>query len=375
MATQRGKSWYGVVRVPGVKVPLRKSFGSSKDSAEAWENACKRAIADGLPIPDPEVMKGDGSVGEFFVAAYDYLWANKKGAQKKWYSIRQQIRFWGVNLPVSAIDYNAVVRFTNHWAETGTPSTVNNKLSDLKMILTHAVDCGHIQKVPKIKKLRQSQGRLRFLTDLERAQLLQGFRQLGFENEYWLTLFLLEQGNRIAETVVRKHGDRRRIDMNTPPIEWADVSAPIGTAPRVQIKHEDGSVTDEPAVTFWQTKNGNFRTIPLTPLACQALEYTRQQGWERPFSEITYEGYWRLFKKVQEFLGFADDKEYVPHILRHTCASQFAIKGMDMRRIMAWMGHSSIQTTLRYAKLAPTDLFSMVPSSAPVRQQQLRVIK
>ncbi len=360
MATQRGKSWYGVVRVPGVKIPIRKSFGTSKDSAEAWENACKKAIADGLPIPDSQVMKGDGSVGEFFTQAYNHLWANKKGDQKKLYQINSHIRFFGTNLPISAIDYNAIVRFTNYWSETNRPSSVNSKLSDIKMILEHAVDCGHIQKVPKIKRLKSSQGRLRFLGDIESKELLQAFRHLGFADDYYLTVFLLEQGNRICETVIREHGDSRNVMMNTPPIEWSDVSMPVGTAPRVRVTHPDGHISEEPAVTFWETKNGSFRTIPLTPLSIESLEYGRDQGWERPFAGITYESYYRNFQKVREFLGFSDDREYTPHILRHTCASNFAIRGMDIRRIKDWMGHSSISTTLIYAKLAPTHLFSMV---------------
>ena len=228
------------------------------------------------------------------------------------------------------------------------------------MILEHAVDCGHIQKVPKIKRLKSSQGRLRFLSDIESKELLQAFRHLGFADDYYLTVFLLEQGNRICETVIREHGDSRNVMMNTPPIEWSDVSMPVGTAPRVRVTHPDGHISEEPAVTFWETKNGSFRTIPLTPLSIESLEYGRDQGWERPFAGITYESYYRNFQKVREFLGFSDDREYTPHILRHTCASNFAIRGMDIRRIKDWMGHSSISTTLIYAKLAPTHLFSMV---------------
>ncbi|MDE0940605.1 MAG: phage integrase SAM-like domain-containing protein [Pirellulales bacterium] len=320
MATLRGSSWYGVVRVPGVKVPVRKSFGTSKDSAESWENACRRAIANGLPIPDSSQMKGAGSVGTFFEDAFEYLWANKKGDQKKWYQIRGHIKYFGGDLPVSAIDYAAIVRFTNFWSATNRASSVNGKLSDLKMILEHAVDCGHISQVPKIKFLKALSGRLRFLTDSERGQLLQAFRHLGFENEYQLTVFLLEQGNRICETVQRVHGDSRRIDMQTPSVEWSDISVPFGTAPRITINNQDGTTREEPAVTFWRTKNGSYRTVPLTPLAGEVLKYTRALGWDKPFSEITYEGYYSAFQKVREFLGFADDREYVPHILRHTCA-------------------------------------------------------
>ncbi|SEI18618.1 Phage integrase family protein [Rhizobium tibeticum] len=41
---------------------------------------------------------------------------------------------------------------------------------------------------------------------------------------------------------------------------------------------------------------------------------------------------------------------------RHTCASCQVIKGIDLMRVMKWMGHRSYQTTLGYAHLAPDHL-------------------
>ena len=45
------------------------------------------------------------------------------------------------------------------------------------------------------------------------------------------------------------------------------------------------------------------------------------------------------------------------HTYWHTCASRLVQGGVDIRRIRDWMGHTTIQTTMIYAHLAPTDLF------------------
>lgn len=47
-----------------------------------------------------------------------------------------------------------------------------------------------------------------------------------------------------------------------------------------------------------------------------------------------------------------------PHTMRHTAASRLVMKGVDLYRVQALLGHESYTTTLRYAHLAPsaTDL-------------------
>jgi type 1 fimbriae regulatory protein FimB/type 1 fimbriae regulatory protein FimE len=41
------------------------------------------------------------------------------------------------------------------------------------------------------------------------------------------------------------------------------------------------------------------------------------------------------------------------HMLRHSCGYALANAGHDTRRIQSWMGHKSIQNTVRYTELAP----------------------
>jgi integrase len=47
------------------------------------------------------------------------------------------------------------------------------------------------------------------------------------------------------------------------------------------------------------------------------------------------------------------DDPMVFHDLRHTFGTQCAAKGIDLRRIQAWMGHADIQTTMRYLHYVP----------------------
>lgn len=42
-----------------------------------------------------------------------------------------------------------------------------------------------------------------------------------------------------------------------------------------------------------------------------------------------------------------------PHMLRHACGYYLANKGVDTRTIQAYLGHRSIQHTVRYTELAP----------------------
>ena len=43
-----------------------------------------------------------------------------------------------------------------------------------------------------------------------------------------------------------------------------------------------------------------------------------------------------------------------PHMLRHACGFKLANDGVDTRTIQAYLGHKSIQHTVRYTELAPT---------------------
>ncbi|MEK7133980.1 MAG: tyrosine-type recombinase/integrase [Patescibacteria group bacterium] len=54
-----------------------------------------------------------------------------------------------------------------------------------------------------------------------------------------------------------------------------------------------------------------------------------------------------------------------PHTLRHTFASQLAMKGAPIPVIQALLGHSSVSTTMRYSHVAPSSLRSAIEMLSP----------
>ena len=56
-------------------------------------------------------------------------------------------------------------------------------------------------------------------------------------------------------------------------------------------------------------------------------------------------------------IGF--DVKIHPHMLRHACGFKLANDGVDTRTIQAYLGHKSIQHTVRYTELAPTRFKSL----------------
>ena len=48
------------------------------------------------------------------------------------------------------------------------------------------------------------------------------------------------------------------------------------------------------------------------------------------------------------------------HLLRHTFASWAAMAGVDIRVIKEWLGHKSIQTTMKYAAVRPTTSAALI---------------
>ena len=68
-------------------------------------------------------------------------------------------------------------------------------------------------------------------------------------------------------------------------------------------------------------------------------------------SPFTPSGFAKLLARAGEEaeIGF----KVHPHMLRHACGYALANKGLDTRTLQAYLGHRSINSTTRYAALAP----------------------
>lgn len=108
-----------------------------------------------------------------------------------------------------------------------------------------------------------------------------------------------------------------------------------------------------------RAKNGKPSAHPLRGDEIRALRDLRRQFPDSGFVFTTERGgpftpdaVNRLVKRLGERAGF--DFPVHVHMLRHGCGYALANAGHDTRAIQDWLGHRSIQHTVRYTELAPT---------------------
>ena len=107
-------------------------------------------------------------------------------------------------------------------------------------------------------------------------------------------------------------------------------------------------------------KNGSPATHPLTGKELRALRrLQREQNTKSPFvfasergTPFTKRGFQAMVERAGEAAGF--DMKIHPHMLRHACGFKLANDGVGTRTIQVYLGHKSIQHTVRYTELAPT---------------------
>jgi type 1 fimbriae regulatory protein FimB/type 1 fimbriae regulatory protein FimE len=73
-----------------------------------------------------------------------------------------------------------------------------------------------------------------------------------------------------------------------------------------------------------------------------------------PFS---IRGFQAMVERAAQAAGF--DMKIHPHMLRHACGYKLANDGVDTRTIQGYLGHRSIQHTVRYTELSPTRFKSL----------------
>ena len=121
-------------------------------------------------------------------------------------------------------------------------------------------------------------------------------------------------------------------------------------------------------ITILQSKTGRARSVPMKDELAKVLtKYAEATtGKERPErGRIFHDGkgaprtLWRwcrtldpITEKVPKFAE-ASGTGAAWHLLRHTFASRLVQAGVSIYKVGRWMGHTSTQTTARYAHLAP----------------------
>lgn len=330
-ARSKGNSWFADFMMKGTRI---REFGfPTQHAAEAWEHEARAALLRGKPLP-PGPSLTARSVGAAGVGTINGLvdhvkklrWDGMKSGETQAKVARLFAMWTGPLTPVAdALEVTNIHDYVEHLQdERGcSGSTINRRLSGVSRLCKTALSLKLIPSLPELPWQQEGQGRVRWFTDDEERQILLTLRLWAQETERDFVIFLIDTGCR--------RGEGLRVD-------WSCFSAGDRT------------------VTFWDTKNGEHRSVPLTQRAREAISRRRavaaaQRG---PFTEINGSTLRSLWDRLRTHLPFLRDA--VLHTCRHTCASRLVQRGVDITRVKVWMGHKTISTTLRYAHLAPTHL-------------------
>lgn len=109
---------------------------------------------------------------------------------------------------------------------------------------------------------------------------------------------------------------------------------------------------DSGLITIWRNKTATPRSIPMTTRV-RGILTRRKEGYpDRPWTYTLWQVD-RIWKWLRKQLGLQDDKGFRIYCTRHTCATRLVAAGVDIYRVMKWLGHSSVKMTERYAHLDP----------------------
>ncbi len=201
-------------------------------------------------------------------------------------------------------------------------ATVNREVTCLNNLLNTAVLWKRIKSNPirEVPRLKESPGRLRYLT--------------------------IEEINRLLENCPPPPHPLRTLII---------VALTTGMRKSEIFKLKWEYIRDDRFFILPVSKNNSVRVIPLNNTLLRTLEslprvseYVFLGRKNKPFVDLKIS-----FKEACSKAGI---EGFRFHDLRHTYASHLAMKGVHMRALQELLGHKTIQMTQRYSHLSPEHL-------------------
>lgn len=203
------------------------------------------------------------------------------------------------------------------------PGTVNNHLLTLTNCLRWAKKRGLVTELPHVDYLDRKP-----TTDVEHLEDAELDAELAKASGLLLTMMLVavDTGLRIGELLA---------------LRWSDVDH---GRKRIRVQRGTYRGHDRP------TKTKAARNVPMTRRVEDVLERHRHKRSALVFCDDDGEAipystahYW-----LNARTGISGW-----HVLRHTFATRLVSRGVPLKAIQEWMGHSSIKTTMIYAHYSP----------------------
>lgn len=329
-----GRNWYTRVTING-----RRKIQSIGPHRRQAETVLKKTQAD--IITDKYQLEGPPIL--LLSAAIENVWQDRWRRNVEGERSRAQATAWVEyfgNIPITDINeqrYREAVRAMS--AAGRGDVTINRYRAALKTVLRrHRADYSFIEMVS------EDDGRIRIITPQEEE---------------------------IIDTHLRDRSTRHWPNRQNYRDEAADaITVLIDTGMRPgELLH---NITPRDVdfvsglITIWENKTKKPRSVPMTDRVKTILRPRIQAG--KTFSLAPYQLN-RAWDHVRELMGHTDDPDFVPYACRHTCATRLLQAGVDIYTVKKWLGHKSINTTLRYLHLQPGMLTNAMAAMEAYRQQ------
>ena len=120
-------------------------------------------------------------------------------------------------------------------------------------------------------------------------------------------------------------------------------------------------------IQFSQTKSGKVRSVPISKeLEASLLEHHDEKATGVRFFSYAASAFREAIERIKEINLPAGQ---MTHVLRHTFASHFMMRGGNILVLQKILGHANLVMTMRYAHLSPEHLQEAVqlnPLAAPI---------
>ncbi|HAB39791.1 MAG TPA: hypothetical protein DCE52_17635 [Rhodobacteraceae bacterium] len=239
------------------------------------------------------------------------------------------------------------------------PATVNRDINALKAMLSKAVEWGDLDVNPlaNLKPLKVDKvGVVRYLSPVEEDSLRKGLvvrqevqRQARRQHNKWL----------VQRNVVPRPEPTGRFTDYLMPMVLVALNTGLRRGELFNLRFEDINFQQAFLSVLGPTsKSGSTRHVPLNTEAKDVLQTwcdeqcLDQKGlvFRSPVTGVRLDNIRKSWAALIELCGI---KKFRFHDLRHSFASKLVMKGADIYVVKELLGHSSIETTQRYAHLAP----------------------
>lgn len=321
---QRGSSYQADFMFKGTR--YRETFLTEVE-ATSWEAKARADLALGKPVNNSIAVRANeiGTIADLVRHTERKHWSRLKSGQHLARNAAIYSEWVGPKRPISeALEEETIEDYLVYRESQlgNSGSTVNRHRASILKLCTIATKLSLIGRRPDVSPRPEGAARDRVFTEEEEMLIIQTTKMWGYNDVADLFAFLCDTGCRLAEAEQ---------------LQWANFL--------------DNGLIEIPSGI---TKNSKGRLIGATSRVTMLVsrlksDFRQEKG---PFTWHNRAHTRRIWDRLRRHFDWMDEHTVI-HTWRHTCASRLVQKTGYLDPVTRWLGHSSPQMTMRYAKYAP----------------------